>query len=341
MMIRRFSVLKSALPWLLIFVATDLFFVVLVWLSAPENLTSISLALILFNILMIAAMLWFESRRQKKLIEAFHAFLEDPNERNATRLLLLADGALKPGLRLAATRILEAADQKIQQEAEMNHYREFMEAWTHEIKTPLSLATLVLANHKEEMSPYVRTRMEHVRHEIASDVDRVLFYARLSASHVDYHFESIQLKDFVEECLFDFKPLFEEDQVRVILRIPDLSVVCDRKVLSFILSQLLSNARKYSNKDNREIEIEAWNDENLQRVILAIRNNGEGASAEDLPFLFDKGFTGGHPNRQNATGMGLYFVKKYADAMSIEVSTEEDSTKEGFGIYLKFPVVRK
>jgi signal transduction histidine kinase len=338
---RRFSVLKSALPWLLIYLATDIFFVVLLWLAAPESLVSISLALTLFTVLLIVVVIWLESRKQQKIQEAMDAFLEDPNEKNASRLLHLVDSAWHASLRLAATQILEAADQKRQQEAEMNQYREFMEAWTHEIKTPLSLATLVLANHREEMSPYVRTRMEYVRHEIASDVDRVLFYARLSASHVDYNFESINLKDFVEECLFDFKPLFEEEQVRVILRIPDLSVVCDRKVLSFMLSQLLSNARKYSKKEAREIEMEARTDEALQRVLFVIRDNGEGASSEDLPFLFDKGFTGGHPNRQNATGMGLYFVKKYADAMSIGVSVEEKSTKSGFGICLEFPIVRK
>ena len=61
---------------------------------------------------------------------------------------------------------------------------------------------------------------------------------------------------------------------------------------------------------------------------------------EDIPFLFDKGFTGNHPGRQDATGMGLYFVKKYAEVLAVDVRVEEERILEGgFGIELLFPMV--
>ena len=73
-----------------------------------------------------------------------------------------------------------------------------------------------------------------------------------------------------------------------------------------------------------------------------MHDNGNGVPAEDLPFIFDKGFTGYHPDRQKATGMGLYLVRKYASALNIDVRTETSLLNRfGFGIELVFPVVVK
>ncbi len=73
---------------------------------------------------------------------------------------------------------------------------------------------------------------------------------------------------------------------------------------------------------------------------MTVRDNGKGTSPEDLPFLFDKGFTGSRPKRQKATGMGLYLVKKYAEQLGIAVEIEPGSDcGKGFGIQLIFPRV--
>lgn len=73
---------------------------------------------------------------------------------------------------------------------------------------------------------------------------------------------------------------------------------------------------------------------------LSVKDNGEGVPPEDTPFIFDKGFTGNHPNRQKATGMGLYLVNKYAEVLSVEIKIEPVITAgSGFGIELIFPCV--
>ncbi len=96
----------------------------------------------------------------------------------------------------------------------------------------------------------------------------------------------------------------------------------------------------------RSVEIAGWEDQGegkekeKGKIHLAVRDNGEGAPQEDVPFLFDKGFTGSHPGRQNATGMGLYFAKKYAEILAVDVRVEEERIPAGgFGIELIFPVV--
>jgi signal transduction histidine kinase len=84
-----------------------------------------------------------------------------------------------------------------------------------------------------------------------------------------------------------------------------LQVISDKKVLAFMLSQLLSNAFQYAAADQGVVSIVSWSDTRDEgKIHLAVRDNGKGVPPEDLPFLFDKGFTGSHPDRQNATGMG-------------------------------------
>ena len=73
------------------------------------------------------------------------------------------------------------------------------------------------------------------------------------------------------------------------------------------------------------------------KVHLGIYNNGEGVPEEDAPFIFDKGFTGGHPNKQKATGMGLYLVKKYAEKICVTIHQDKYIPYDsGFGIVIIF-----
>ncbi len=191
------------------------------------------------------------------------------------------------------------------------------------------------------MSPYVYNRMEHVRCTVSSDVERILYYARLQSDHVDYKFVKMNLRDCVQECLEDFSAIADEKKIDVQLNLLPLQIISDKKVLTFMLSQLFSNAFKYTASDNGVVSVVSWSDtQDDGKIHLAVRDNGKGVPPEDMPFLFDKGFTGSHPDRQNATGMGLYLVKKYAEALSIDVNIEPISTSgQGFGIQLIFPKV--
>lgn len=318
----------------------DLFFIFVSWLLRPESFASIGLLILLFSALVLATGFGAECFRQKKVSDSLQAFLNHPDEDSERLLLEAADSYWHPAIRSLSGQLREQREAIMEKQMELNDYQEFIEGWTHEIKTPLSLATLVLDNHEDEMSCYVRRRMEHVRRAIESDVDRILYYARLQAEHMDYRFERIALDGFVAECLKDFQAIAEERHVKIRTELPALAVICDRKVLRFMLCQLLSNAFKYT-AEKGTVLICCWTDNGAeQKSHLAIRDNGEGVPPEDEPFLFDKGFTGNHPGRQNATGMGLYLVKKYAEALALEVTVEPISvTGKGFGIELAFPVV--
>ena len=130
----------------------------------------------------------------------------------------------------------------------------------HEVKTPLSLATLVLDNHREEMSPYVYDRMAHVHHAISGNVDRLMYYARLQADHVDYKFERLDLETCVRERLDEFLPIAKERGIDVKTDIASIEVISDRKVLAFMLAQIFSNALKYADQESGQVSVAGWMD---------------------------------------------------------------------------------
>lgn len=333
--------LKSGKPWLTLLFLTDLFFIFLLWLIAPENFGSMIVIILLFTVIILFTGYRMDRIKQREQMDRLQYFLNSPDEEREQYFLMTVDECWHPTIRIASTQMREQSRSMEIKELELQNYREFIETWTHEIRTPLSLATLVLANYKTEMSAHVYNRMEHVCHTINRDVDRILYYARLQADHVDYKFVKLNIKDCVAECLEDYLGIIEEKKIEVQFDVVPWEIISDRKVLVFMISQLLGNAFKYTATTGGMVYLKSWQDvQGDGKIHFVIRDNGKGVPSEDLPFLFDKGFTGSHPGRQNATGMGLYLVKKYAEALSIEVDIEPLSTSgEGFGIALKFPVI--
>lgn len=332
---------KAKRPWLVLLLLTDLFFVFLVWLTSPGAFGSIVVIILLFTAFIMFAGCLIDQKKQKKQMDALQLFLIDPDEEAKKRLMVVTDEFWHPAITTVSEQLREQAQTINENRLELQNYQEFIEAWVHKIKTPLSLTTLILANHKEEMSAYVYNRMEHVRCTVNNDVERILYYARLQSDHVDYKFTRLDLSDCVRECLEDFCTLSNEKKVNIKLDLLPLKIISDKKVLTFMLSQLFSNAFKYTASDNGVVRVVTWSDTQCRgKIHLAVRDNGKGVPPEDIPFLFDKGFTGNHPDRQDATGMGLYLVKKYAEALSVEVSIEPiSSSGKGFGIELLFPQV--
>lgn len=333
--------IKTKLLWPVLLIFSDFFFTFLVWIANQKALFPVAAIILLFTMIIIAAGCFLEHRNTQIQIKALEQYLTCQDERSEAELLSVTDSSWHSPIQ-SLSRILNEQSASIN-DAQINlkNYQEFIEEWTHEIKTPLSLSALILDNHKDEMSPYVHKRMQHVHHTVYSDVNRILYYARLQADHVDYQFETIHLLDCTEECLRDFQDIAVEKNILVERNLPPLQVVCDKKVFLFMLSQLLGNAFKYTASSGGIVRIAGWTDEQENGMThLLIQDNGNGVPPEDLPFLFDKGFTGNHPDRQSATGMGLYLVKKYAELMSVDVMVEPESAcGNGFGIRLDFPKV--
>lgn len=325
--------IKRTSHWLVLLFLTDIVFLFVTWVIRQEAMPYMSVFLLLFTVFICAAGFFIEYRRLRRDEETLLRFLELPDDMAKNEFLLrFGDHGAAGILCTYIERQLAHINEKT---VELESYREYIEAWVHETKTPLSLFTLVLNNHKEEMSPYVYARMDHIRHQLNEETARILYYARLQSEHADYKFTKFRLDECVMEVIADYEVLMEERKTVLQQDLKPLTVVSDRRVVSFMLSQILSNAVKYA--DGREGKISVSMQKECDKIYCRIYNNGEGVPPEDAPFLFDKGFTGNHPNRQKATGMGLYLVRKYAEKLCVEAALELQIPYEsGFGIRLVF-----
>ncbi len=335
------SFFKEIGQWLILFSITDLVFILLTWLLRPETLKSVSLFIFLFSSLMIGVGYVLQQRIRRKMLNAFKFFIEDPSEKTKAVLIGMSNHSWNQVIDDAYIKFQQQAEEINEKQIGLQNYQEYIEAWVHEIKTPLSLMILVLENHHDEISSYAMDRLSYVRLQINQDVERILYYARLQTNHVDYNFSRFRLDKCTNEALSEYIPLAEEKNIKFTLEMQPLEVVSDRKVLLFMISQLISNAVKYASPENGNITVTITQDKDSEaKIHLIVHDNGSGVPSEDLPFIFDKGFTGNHPDRQKATGMGLYLVSKYAKALNIEVQPEAMLPNEfGFGIELVCPTI--
>lgn len=325
--------IKRTGNWIVLLLSTDAVFIFVTWIIGRETLGYVSMFIFLFTLMVLAVGFFTEIYRQRKDEAALLDFLGELSDQTKETLLQRFDNS--EAIRTLCTQLLSEHALINEKTVELAEYREYIEAWVHEVKTPLSLSTLILGNHRDEMSPYVYTRWNYIQHQLNEDLERILYYARLQAEHPDMKFTRFRLDDCVMEVLDEYRGVSEEKKLSFDLNLEPLEVVSDRKIVSFMLSQLISNAVKYADGHLGKVSFVVRRDDD--KISLGVYNNGEGVPEEDMPFIFDKGFTGSHPNRQKATGMGLYLVRKYAEKVCVKVSLDSDIPYEsGFGIELIF-----
>lgn len=245
----------------------------------------------------------------------------------------MADDALD-AVRTEAQRQISAARR------DASEYRDFIELWSHEVKTPLAAASLELANHPGETADAVAPQLQRVQ----GYVDQALFLARSYTVDRDYVVRSVPLSQVVGEPVRDRMGLLMAAGARVTTEGLDQAVPCDPKWASFIVGQLVDNAVKYAADRPLEIRITA---ERLdpgqagERVALSVTDNGVGIAPQDLPRIWDKGFTGENGRATaggTSTGIGLYLVRTLCDKTGLTCSAFSDGAS-GTTVTVTFPAL--
>ena len=333
------NILKESRFWILLFCISDAFFIFLAWVAYPETFRLLVGIMIVFSIASIILGMLYTWKRQENQDKIFYDFFREPSLEHESELIKTTGELHKEKVNYLADKLRMLNDQLDGARLQTIDYEEFIESWVHEIKTPISLATLDLENRKEEMSQLVYERLEHARISISDDVEQILFYARLQASHVDYRLESISIRHCCKDVMLELQALLDEKKVKVVSQVEDIPIVSDKKALQFILTQIFVNAVKYSNVEiDSFIWLKTGFDSLKNRYYLRIWDNGMGVLNSDLPFIFDKGFTGDSPSLKQSTGIGLYLVKKLCDELQIGIEVESEYGN-GFVIQLLFPII--
>ncbi|WP_106767114.1 sensor histidine kinase [Paenibacillus faecalis] len=329
--------------WFLVLMATSLLFSYLAWLAYPETFHILVGLMIVFTLAMISLSVFVMLRKQKIIEAAFQDFLLEPNETNEEILCQVSPKTHWSYIRRMGSTIRSYQSELNDQVIELTDYENYIEGWVHEIKKPLSLMTLVLDNRSDEMSPLVRQRMLHIRDQMLGDVERILYFARLGAAHKDYIFESINLLACCKQIIENHQTLLDESGFQIQFIGEEMEVLSDRKGLAFILEQIIFNSTKYvaQNQGSPFLKFETVYDKVNDQTILHISDHGPGVSEEDLPFIFDKGFTGGRGTyTRQATGMGLFLVSKMAYDLAIQLDAKSEFGS-GLTISLIFPHVKQ
>ena len=194
---------------------------------------------------------------------------------------------------------------------------EYYTLWAHQIKTPIAAMRLTLQN---EDSPLSR-RLTGELGRIERYVEMVLAYLRLDADSTDYVLREYDLDPIVRTAVKKFAGEFIERRLTLDLRPTDMRVLTDEKWLSFVLEQLLSNALKYTPEGSVSIYPESPD-------TLCVSDTGIGIAPEDLPRVFEQGFTGRNGRGdKRASGLGLYLCRRVCKNLGHGISAQSEPGK--------------
>ena len=235
-----------------------------------------------------------------------------------------------------------ACDEVAEARRQTGEYRDYIETWVHEVKSPLAAAHLMVGNI-EGADARDTERIDALEGELGRVeryIDQALYYARSEVVERDYLIRRYRLQDLVSGAIKSNARELIAAHVAPVCENLGLEVFTDEKWLGFILGQLIQNSIKYTRDDGARIVFTGrLLDEGRasERIELAVADNGRGVSAADLPRVFDKGFTGeAGRDSKRATGIGLYLVKRLCDKLGLGVRASS-VPGEGFTVTLSFP----
>ena len=212
--------------------------------------------------------------------------------------------------------------------------------WVHQIKTPIAALDILLQNtermlyqldEKEMMQKAISVSdMKMELFKIEQYVEMALNYLRVEDISSDLVFKKHELDDMVRQVIRKYAKIFISKKIKIDFKLTKACIVTDEKWFIFVLEQIISNALKYIKKGQIFIY--------MKEKSLVIEDTGIGIPAEDLPRIFEKGFTGENGRSfTKSTGMGLYLCKNLCDklGLGLKITSKEN---EGTEVSIIIPI---
>ena len=206
-------------------------------------------------------------------------------------------------------------------EKKRSDIKNYLTIWTHQIKSPIFALKLLLK--KDEIN---KMDCEKEIFEIEEYVGNILGYARMNADSTDYVFSKYSLDEIIKGVIRKYSIQFIGKNNRVDFCETNKIILTDAKWFSFLLEQIISNAIKYTHNGSIAIY--------LEKNELVIEDNGIGIMPEDLPRIFDAGYTGYNGRlEKKSTGLGLNLSKNIGKSLRVTLRCESEP-KVGTKIYV-------
>ncbi|WP_373774434.1 sensor histidine kinase [Streptococcus ferus] len=238
---------------------------------------------------------------------SLHFFLAVTNFDNLNQLEQPSDKAYQ---KIIAALIQKEAEATLVYQSNQDKMQQMIKLWSHQMKIPL--ATLSLMEQTNQLEK------ESVRQQILrleNNLSRLMNYIKFNQNQSDFRFESVSMRDILVDLVKKNQVLYRQKDLSLTIE-GDWILKSDKKWLSFSLAQILDNAIKY-NKPGGKVSIR------IQDKSVCIQDTGIGILAEDIPRIFEEGFTGynGHEH-QKATGLGLYMTKQILNHLEFDISIQ-------------------
>ncbi len=196
-------------------------------------------------------------------------------------------------------------------DAQAEEYKEFVEQWIHELKTPMTAMGLMLANEADPR----KLRKELKR--LNNLTDQILHFARLQSFEKDKQFEHIALAETLNRAVKNQMDILIAAKMQVAIE-GDATLYTDQKALQFIINQLLINSAKYCPESHIRMHINGHT--------LQYEDDGIGILKHEVPRIFEKGYTGTNGRKLGtSTGMGLYIVANMCKELHIQLEVVSES----------------
>ena len=301
-----FAWLKYRLWQIVLFSGLMLIFSTVVWLSGAGGVLAGYTALLSTALALLLAL------PDLRRFALRHRQLSD-----ALKSIRVSDEQLPPPENLIEEdyrQLIRALGEEKQRQASamdlrMSDMQDYFTLWAHQIKTPIAAMRLILQTKPENSAGEIEGELFRVEQY----VEMVLNYLRLDSDSTDFVFRTCALDDIIRQCVRKYAKQFIRKRIRLEYEGTALQVLTDEKWLCFVIEQILSNALKYTSAGSIRIF--------TQGETLVIADTGMGIAPEDLPRVFEKGYTGynGRTDKK-ATGIGLYLCKRILNRLGHEIS---------------------
>lgn len=344
--------IKQNYIWILMIVTMSCIHLLYMYLIGARKQDVVYAAVLDAILLLITVLVGFF--RYSSKVKALSNALERPVEEQA-QLPEATDDVEILYQRLLENQSIARSESESSAAIRQSQMRDYYSMWVHQIKTPISAMKLLLEAERDELGLFIcdeeqQASLKELSDNVASFEDELfrieeyvsmaLQYQRVSSTENDFVLEKVSVDGVIRDTIKKYAKIMIRRHIGINYSGTGQKVYTDGKWLAFMLEQILSNAIKYTPHGVVTIETA----EEKDRFFITIKDTGIGIKAEDLPRVFEKGYTGynGHADKK-ATGIGLYLCRQMADKLGHTIRMESEigkGTKVWIGFDLDYADVR-
>lgn len=299
--------LKTLLPQFYLFLGILFVFALLTFFGqTPFHFLSYGIQLSTFLWLCLIGMQWFSFKERKKGIQDLRVDEEIEEVSSIDQAYQMQYQKLED----------EFQSYKEKTNVKTKEQMDYFTLWLHQIKTPISAMSLMLERTKEETAEKKQMQKELI--QLNDYTHMALNYLKLEDIGKEMDLEEVPLDQVIKETIKKYSILFIYNDIRLEYKGLQTEALTDRKWLQVLVEQLLSNSLKYTTEGSIRIYMR-----NAEQLV--IEDTGSGIRKEDLPKIFEKGYTG-YDGRlhDKSTGLGLFLSKMICERLGHDLTIESE-----------------